>query len=46
MEELVGQTPAQNSTPEPYPGAPAAPVVSDELSDTELDVVSGGVQTY
>ena len=36
----------QNPTPEPYPGAPAAPVVSDELSDADLNAVSGGLVTY
>ena len=42
MEEPVGQTPAQNSTPEPYPGAPHAPEIDGELSDADLDAVTGG----
>ena len=37
---------SHDTTPEPYPGAPAAPVVSDELSEADLDSVSGGVVTY
>ncbi|MEI8083416.1 MAG: hypothetical protein WCI74_16380 [Actinomycetes bacterium] len=32
--------------PVEYPGAPAAPVVSDELSDEDLGVVSGGAVSY
>lgn len=33
----------QNTTPEPYPGAPAAPLTDDELTDADLDAVSGGI---
>ncbi len=29
-----------------YPGAPAVPVVSDELSDDDLGVVTGGLLLY
>ncbi len=29
-----------------YPGAPAVPVVSDELTDEDLGVVTGGALTY
>ena len=34
--------------PVEYPGAPAVPVVSDELTDEDLGVVTGGlvVKTY
>ena len=35
-----------SNEPVEYPGAPAAPVVSDELSDEDLGVVSGGAVSY